>query len=100
VHGPATDREIEFADNPARHRYEARIGTRVVGWSEYIPADGRITFVHTIVARSVEGRGVGGRLVRWSLDDVRRRGLRIAVECPFVASFIRRHPEYDDLVDG
>jgi len=99
VHGPATDREIEFADNQARHRYEARLGTRVVGWSEYVPADGRITFVHTIVARSVEGRGVGGRLVRWSLDDVRRRGLRIAVECPFVASFIRRHPEYDDLVD-
>ena len=99
MHGPATDPEIEFTDNQSRQRYEARLGRRVVGWSEYVPSGERITFVHTIVARSVEGRGVGGRLVRWSLDDVRRRGLRIAVECPFVASFIRRHPEYDDLVD-
>jgi hypothetical protein len=52
-----------------------------------------------VVARSFEGRGIGGRLVAWALEDLRRRGLRIAVECPFVASYLRRHPEYDDLVD-
>ena len=96
---PLTDREIEFADNQARQRYEARLGKRVVAWSEYVPAGGRITFVHTIVARSLGGRGIGGQLVRWALDDARTRGLRIVVECPFVASFLRQHPEYDHLVD-
>ena len=93
------DPDLEFADNPARNRYEARLGRRVVGWSEYEPGDRRITFVHTVVARSFEGRGIGGRLVAWALEDLRRRGLGIAVECPFVASYLRRHPEYDDLVD-
>jgi predicted GNAT family acetyltransferase len=99
MHEPPEDLELEFADNPDRNRYEARLGTRVVGWSEYTPADGRITFVHTIVARSLEGRGIAGRLVQWALDDVRARGLRIVVECPYVASFLRRHAEYGELVD-
>lgn len=99
VHEPPADLDIVFADNPTRQRYEARLGTRVVGWSEYLPGDDRITFVHTIVARSFEGRGIAGRLVRWALDDAGSRGLRIAVECPYVESFIRRHPEYEGIVD-
>jgi predicted GNAT family acetyltransferase len=54
--------------------------------------------VHTEVAPSAEGAGVGSRLVRGALDDVRARGLRVAPLCPFVREYIRRHPEYADLV--
>ena len=32
------------------------------------------------------------------LDDLRARGRAVVPLCPFVAGFIRRHPEYDDLV--
>jgi uncharacterized protein len=36
--------------------------------------------------------------VRGALDDMRARGLKVAPVCPFVAAYIRRHPEYADLV--
>jgi hypothetical protein len=41
---------------------------------------------------------VGGALASWALDDARVRGLSITPFCPFVASYIRHHPEYADLV--
>ena len=94
--------DILVEDNPEESRYEARIGDRLLGIAEYELADesGPITFTHTEVLPDVEGQGVGGRLARTALDDVRRRGLRAVVECPFIASWVRRHRDYDDLIDA
>jgi predicted GNAT family acetyltransferase len=50
------------------------------------------------VRPEAEGKGVASELVRWALDDVRGRGLRIVPRCPFVAAYLKRHPEYADLV--
>jgi predicted GNAT family acetyltransferase len=94
---PAAD-AISVADNPAASRYEAHLGDRVAGFSEYVTKPGRLVFTHTIVEPEFEGRGIGSKLVRDELDDVRRRGLKVTPLCPFVRAYIRRHPEYQDLV--
>ena len=47
-----------------------------------------------------EGQGLGARLARFALDDARERGLRVVPLCPFIAAFVKRHPEYQDLVVG
>jgi predicted GNAT family acetyltransferase len=57
-----------------------------------------VTMTHTEVDPALEGQGIGGELVRQALDDVRAHGLRVRPSCPFVAAYIRRHPEYADLV--
>ena len=57
-----------------------------------------IVFTHTQVPPAAEGRGVGGRLVRGALDQVRDEGLRVIAQCTFVAAFIDRHPAYRDLL--
>ena len=91
--------ELVVRDVPEANRYEARFGDLLAGVAEYRRrSDGVVVFTHTEVADEVEGRGIGGRLVRWALDDVRRRGLQLVPRCPFVHSFIERHPEYADLV--
>jgi len=46
----------------------------------------------------VEGRGLAARLVAGALDDIRARGLHVVPICPFVSSYISRHPDYGDLV--
>ena len=86
--------EVTVADNPAEGRYEARLGERVVGIAEYELDEDRIVFVHTEVDETVEGKGIGSALVRGALDDARSRDLAVNVECPFITSWIRRHPEY------
>lgn len=59
---------------------------------------GVIVFTHTAVPPALEGRGIGGRLVRGALDQARDRGLKVAPQCPFVRAYVERHPEYRDLL--
>ena len=86
-------------DNPAELRYELRVGDEVVGQIRYATEPGLVVLVHTDVAEAIEGKGLGSVLVRGALEDLRARGLRVVPVCPFVAAYIRRHPEYADLVE-
>jgi uncharacterized protein len=89
---------IDVHDDPDESRYEALLDGQPAGFAYYRTEPGRVVFTHTEVRAEAEGKGVGSALVRWALDDVRRRGLFAIPLCPFVRSFIARHPEYDDLV--
>ena len=86
--------------NDARSRYELDVDGRVAGILVYRHGDEVLTMVHTEVGDEWEGQGLGSTLVRGALDDVRERGLKIRPLCPFVAAYLRRHPEYEDLVSS
>jgi predicted GNAT family acetyltransferase len=85
-------------DDPEARRYEILRDGEVLGGIWYRTTPGLIALVHTEVDPSTEGQGVGTRLVAGALDDIRARGLRVAPLCPFVAAYLRRHPEQRDLV--
>lgn len=57
-----------------------------------------IVLVHTEVPPSVGGQGLGSLLARHALDAARAEGNRVVVQCPFVQAWLRRHPEYFDVV--
>ena len=90
--------ELVVRDNPEELRYEALRDGQLVGLIRYRTEPGVIVLVHTEVDEAVEGTGVGSQLVRFALEDIRARGLRLVPVCPFVAAYLRRHPEYADLV--
>jgi predicted GNAT family acetyltransferase len=92
---PAVD--VAIQDVPERHRYELTVDGEIAGFSVYRLSDGIMTFEHTEVDPAFEGQGLGSRLAKFGLDDVRSRGLRIRIECPFIRTYLRRHPEYADL---
>ena len=91
--------DIVFVDSPDHHRYELRDGDEVVGFLVYRLGDGVITLVHTEVRDEYAGQGHAATLARGALDDARSRGLRVVPSCPYVASYIEKHPDYADLVD-
>ena len=90
--------EAEVLDVPEASRYELRLGGRLIGLAAYRRRDGRIALTHTEVEESCEGRGFGSRLAATALDDARRQGLDVVPLCPFIAHYIERHPEYEQLV--
>jgi len=94
-----TNTPVTVSDRPDRDRYEAYVGEQVAGFVTYSLRAGRVTLIHTEVDPAFEGHGVGSGLARGVLDDIRARGLRVRPLCPFIAEYIRRHPEYADLVD-
>lgn len=89
---------LRVADNPGERRYEAWLGDRLVGTAEYRVRGSRVLFFHTVVEPALEGHGVGSGLARTALDDVRAKGLQVIPRCPFFAAWIRRHPDYADLI--
>ena len=93
-----TPADAEVVHVPEKNRYELRLGDRLVGIAAYHRRNGRIAFTHTEVDEECEGRGFGSMLAAAALEDARSEGLEVAPLCPFIARYIKRHPEYGELV--
>lgn len=91
--------DITVVDNAPEDRYDARTSDgKVAGFAAYQVANRLIVMTHTEVDPAYEGQGVASALIRGALDDIRTRGLAVVPLCPFVKTFLTRHPEYGDLV--
>ena len=91
------ERKHTLIDNAAEKRYELDLGDGMA-LAEYVLGHGLIVLTHTEVPPKYEGRGIGKELVQGVLEDIRRKKLKVVPQCPFVATYIRRHPEWMDLV--
>jgi predicted GNAT family acetyltransferase len=89
---------LVVADAPERHRYEAELDGTLAGILDYVVKHGRIALIHTEVLPSFEGHGVAAGLTRFALDEARRRELMVIVICPYVRSYLEKHPEDLDIV--
>lgn len=94
----AHDGPVVEHDEPHR-RYVLRIGADEAGTLTYSVGGDRVVLEHTVVDTDRQEKGLGSQLVQHALDDVRAAGRRVVPQCPFVRSFIERHPQYADLVD-
>jgi predicted GNAT family acetyltransferase len=79
-------------DNPAAHRFELTIDDKVA-FLVYDRTPVALTLVHTEVPASLRGRHIGDMLVEAALNAGRSAGLRIVAVCPFVRTYLRRHPD-------
>ena len=93
---PEDPMDAEIHDVPAHHRYEVEVDG-VTAYVLYRRKPGVITLVHTEVPKALAGRGVGSRLAKHVLDAARAEGLKVVPVCPFIAAWMKKHPEYDDL---
>jgi predicted GNAT family acetyltransferase len=90
---------IEIRDDPERRRYDLIEDGTVVGFATYRIRRRVIELIHTEVDPDHGGRGLAGQLIRFALDDARRRGLAVLPHCPYVRKFIDEHADaYLDLV--
>lgn len=84
-------------DNKDRQRYEL-LQDGHLAIAAYERDGDTIIFTHTVVPDALRGMGVGSTLVKAALEDARSRGLKVVPQCPFVAAYIAKHPEWRDLV--
>ena len=97
--GGASAADAVVVSVPEASRYELWLDGRQIGLFLYRRRDGRIVLTHTEVVRALEGRGFGSRLAAAALDDARREGLTVVPLCSFIARYVERHPEYEQLVE-
>ncbi|HEX6946826.1 MAG TPA: GNAT family N-acetyltransferase [Acidimicrobiia bacterium] len=92
--------EVVIRDDLSENAYVIEVDGQRAGKAEYRIRENQVVFTHTEIDEAFEGRGLGSRLARHALDDVRRKGMRIVPRCPFIAAYVRRHSEYQDMVDN
>jgi predicted GNAT family acetyltransferase len=80
-------------DNREQSRFEIHVGDRLAGFADYRLREDHITFTHTEVHDDHEGEGLGSTLARAALDAAAEAGLAVHPACPFMADYIRRHPD-------
>jgi uncharacterized protein len=84
--------------NDARHRYEIEVDGQVAGSMVYRPHGEALELIHTEVGEAWQGKGLAAQLARFALDDARSSGRKIIPTCVYVASYLERHPQDQDLV--
>jgi predicted GNAT family acetyltransferase len=88
---------VQVRHDEAAMRFEAEVDGEL-GVCAYRVQDGTAVFVHTEVPPALQGRGIAAELVRAALQWARERGLRVRPACSYVAVYMRRHPETQDLL--
>lgn len=82
--------------NEATRRFELSTGGHTAH-VEFARFDGGIAYLHTIVPKALEGRGIGSRLVKHVLDYALAQRLLVRPDCSFVHAYIDRHAEYQPI---
>ena len=94
---PSNSDRFEVRNNAGAGRFEVEVEGETA-FTEYRIEGPDIIFPHTVTPAALEGRGIGGALVRAGLAFAETKGLRVIPRCPFFAGYIKRHPEHLRLV--
>jgi predicted GNAT family acetyltransferase len=90
-------KEYTLIDNQELSQYEFDLG-EFTPKIEYQRKGNKIYLIHTEVPAELEGQGIAAQLVKKALADIQEQELTLVPLCPFVASYLKRHPEWNRLV--
>ena len=91
------DKTSQVVNNPSQHRYELAVQGKVA-FANYRVTPGIVIITHTETPRELRGRGIASELVKGALEIIRADGLKVVAGCGFVVDYLRKHPEFADLV--
>ncbi|MFY9511501.1 MAG: GNAT family N-acetyltransferase [Rubrivivax sp.] len=86
-----------ISHNAAASRFETSIDGQL-GVCTYRLQDGVLWLTHTEVPPQAQGQGHAAALVKATLDWAREQGHLVRPLCSYVALYMRRHPETQDLL--
>ena len=84
-------------DNKPKSRFELDVEGQTA-FANYRLTPRAVIITHTETPRNLRGRGIASELVKGALDMIRADGQKVIAGCGFVVDYLRKHPEYADLV--
>ncbi|HTR31495.1 MAG TPA: GNAT family N-acetyltransferase [Puia sp.] len=88
---------LNVFNNAERQQFQVSVDGEIASL-EYRLYEGRLTLMHTEVPDKLGGHGIGSALAEFALNYARSNHLPVKVYCPFVQAYLKRHPEFADLV--
>jgi len=87
----------EIVNNERAHRFEAEVEGQTAVLT-YRHIGGSLALDHTEVPPELGGRGIASMLARAALQHARSQQLEVVPNCPYVSAYLKKHPEYQDLL--
>ena len=88
---------LEVTHNEAENRFEIWIDGQL-SKLDYNHHDNTIVMMHVGVYPDHRGRGIAGKQTQVALEYAKEKNLRVIPMCSYVAAYIRKHPQYLDLM--
>lgn len=89
---------MNITDNTEQQRFETPVGN-AFAFITYRWEHGKLALMHTEVPEEAEGKGIAGELTKLVFEKAKQDQRKILVYCPFISTFLKRHPEYDELIE-
>jgi uncharacterized protein len=90
--------ENDLILNEDKKRFELEVDGKTA-FIEFILNNENILFLtHTEVPIGLEGKGVGSTIVSKTLNYIKEKRYTLAPLCPFVAAYLKRHPEWKEIL--
>ncbi len=87
----------KITENKEKNRFETEVDGKIA-IIEYNRKKDKINLIHTEVPPEMEGKGIASSLVKQVLQQIKDEGLYVIPRCPFIAAYIKRHPEWNEIV--
>ncbi len=88
----------ELRDNAGANRFELLVDGTVAAFLEYRVRPDGYALDHAEAVPGFEGQGLSSEMIGSVLDLMQRDETMVLPYCPFVVEYLRRHPEYHDVV--
>lgn len=90
---------ITIVNNEQNLHFETKLEDGEYAFIEYRLHNNAVFLMHTEVPEKFNGKGIAGALAKYALEYVREKKLQLVVYCPYVKAYMKRHPEYNDLLE-
>ena len=88
----------DIRHNETESQFETTVDGHLALTAYDLEEPNRIVFTHTDVPEALSGRGIAGAIVKFGLDHAREQKLTVVPQCSYVAAYIKRNAEYQDLL--
>ena len=88
---------LGIKENTDKRRFEVKLDDSFA-FIDFIRAEDKMYLTHTEVPSQMEGKGVGSALVKFAFQKIEEEERKLVPLCPFVASYVKKHPEYSTLL--
>jgi predicted GNAT family acetyltransferase len=90
--------DLQVVNNKKLFRFEIALDNGEFAVLQYRWLKGNMVLLHTMVPKSMQGKGIAAYLVKYVLDYMREQHFKAIVYCPYVQAYLKKHPEYNDVV--
>ena len=90
--------EYKIIHNEAESRFETLVEGKLA-LVDYEKRNNILDITHTEVPKELEGRGIAGAITQFVLEYIKSNGLKIHPICPYTVAYLKRHSEYQDLIE-